>query len=925
MNKLHLVRRSTTAVAIALVVTASVSNLGSASAQTANNQSAVVHSARAWPSAIVSSARWSVEPGPDTVRIVWHGAQRLVVGTARLELRDGVALVGYAREVGSDAVLVVERSTTPISNVQALSLWRSGVRIDGSNGQILRRSSGVPDVQQPSVPRSKPATAIDPGVRGPYATRRLTYNLDGLVWPEYPAPIETIGEVTAPIGASGPLPLVILLHGRHSTCFIDGPNGSVTADWPCAPGWTPIPSHEGYRAIADLLASQGRLVVSIAANGVNAQDYLSDDGGASARSQLVRHHLRLWRQWNASSSDPWGGTFEGKVDLQRVVLVGHSRGGEGVVRAAIDSNPDDPWRIQGLVPIGPTAFGQQIATNVHTVVLLPYCDGDVSDLQGQLYIDGARDLVERDPALHAAVMVLGANHNFFNAEWTPGLSQAPSNDDFAFEDTVCRPSGPLRLSPVAQQTVGASYTAALVRLVQDRDATMRQFIDEGRAIPSAGGAATLTAALGSDRMSLYTAAMNGRLVTQGRVQADRCRAYAFPPEGSCQERHELYGPRVPHWLPPYPGLQRPAPSALAIEWDGAGWVQLGARTKVDLRDRTRVEVRVALDPSVRSARFVLRVTDRSGKRVELAADQMTALPGRTYISAIWAQTLRFSLSGLRGIDLANVGSIELGVRDGAGRAFVLDASAVGARATELRSSFAPRVDLPIVKVPEGDVPGAVYVMRIPIRGAVVTTGQVYVEVQGMNSPPQSFVLDVLAGATEVTVPVHYDGDTEFIGDSFTYVLAYGVRNVEIGNYIGRVTFTEDDPAPIVSVDHADVTGNEKSGLTWTFHLSKGAPPRTALRVDFLAPTSGVEIDSADVSSETWYRWTFTERPSPPVPPSSVGAAEYIFLDEGMTSFTLHVPLRSDGVREGQEMVVLQLTDFVGGTLSLTGGVRDGDR
>ena len=25
---------------------------------------------------------------------------------------------------------------------------------------------------------------------------------------------------------------------------------------------------------------------------------------------------------------------------------------------------------------------------------------------------------------------MGANHNFFNTEWTPGLSQAPSFDDW---------------------------------------------------------------------------------------------------------------------------------------------------------------------------------------------------------------------------------------------------------------------------------------------------------------------------------------------------------------------------------------------------------------------------------------------------------------------------------------------------------------
>jgi pimeloyl-ACP methyl ester carboxylesterase len=110
--------------------------------------------------------------------------------------------------------------------------------------------------------------------------------------------------------------------------------------------------------------------------------------------------------------------------MSTVVLVGHSRGGEGVERAAIDSRPDDPWRIQGLVLIGPTAFGRQVAAGVHTTVLLPFCDGDVSDLQGQQYVDIGRDLT-RDPALRSSVMAMGTNHNFYNTEWTPASRSLP--------------------------------------------------------------------------------------------------------------------------------------------------------------------------------------------------------------------------------------------------------------------------------------------------------------------------------------------------------------------------------------------------------------------------------------------------------------------------------------------------------------------
>ena len=129
----------------------------------------------------------------------------------------------------------------------------------------------------------------------------------------------------------------LFLHGRHSTCYRGGPDGEASGDWPCFPGWRPVPSHTGYRYIADALASQGYLVVSISANGINGQDGMFEDGGSSARSELVRHHLAQWAEWSAHGGDPWGGRFHGRVDLGEIVLVGHSRGGEGVERATIDS------------------------------------------------------------------------------------------------------------------------------------------------------------------------------------------------------------------------------------------------------------------------------------------------------------------------------------------------------------------------------------------------------------------------------------------------------------------------------------------------------------------------------------------------------------------------------------------------------------
>ena len=195
------------------------------------------------------------------------------------------------------------------------------------------------------------------------------------------------------------------------------PRRTPTAwEWPCQAPFEEIPSHLGYDYIQQVLASQGFATVSIRVNGINAQDYRLSDGGADARAQIVQEHLDHWTDELAVDHD---------VDLSRVVLVGHSRGGEGVNRASIQIPLDAPYRVVGQVLLAPTDFGTQTAPYVPTVTVLPYCDGDVSDLQGQRFTDSARDLAADDTSLKSSVMVLGANHNFFNTEWTPGIAQAP--------------------------------------------------------------------------------------------------------------------------------------------------------------------------------------------------------------------------------------------------------------------------------------------------------------------------------------------------------------------------------------------------------------------------------------------------------------------------------------------------------------------
>ncbi len=79
------------------------------------------------------------------------------------------------------------------------------------------------------------------------------------------------------------------------------------------------------------------------------------------------------------------------------------------------------------------------------MLLLPYCDGDVSSQQGQHMNDDSRYAFD-DDVLRTDVWVMGANHNFFNTVWTPP-SQYPlsSSDDWSGDEPDVGPLDGLRL------------------------------------------------------------------------------------------------------------------------------------------------------------------------------------------------------------------------------------------------------------------------------------------------------------------------------------------------------------------------------------------------------------------------------------------------------------------------------------------------
>ena len=222
------------------------------------------------------------------------------------------------------------------------------------------------------------------------------------------------GRVWMPDG-DGPFPVVLIVHGNHDM-----------EDF----------SDDGYGYLGEHFASRGMVAVSIDENFLNSSyaDLLSGiDGGLEkendARGWLLLEHLRQLSEWNGANGNP----FHHQLDLDRVVLMGHSRGGEAVATAALFNRlpvyPDDArqkldyqFGIRGLIAIAP-ADGQYRPRDRQTrIVDVNYLtvhgslDGDVQSFMGtsqyaRVAFDACLDCYK------SSVYVLGANHGQFNSDW----------------------------------------------------------------------------------------------------------------------------------------------------------------------------------------------------------------------------------------------------------------------------------------------------------------------------------------------------------------------------------------------------------------------------------------------------------------------------------------------------------------------------
>ncbi|WP_371664321.1 hypothetical protein [Streptomyces sp. NBC_00280] len=855
-------------------------------------------------------------------QLVWRSDRPVPMGDARVEFYAGDRLLGrpLATKDGRTFRLPLEEALKVsglkgAKALQDLQVHAGGRRLDAAG------LAAVPDGRRAPVapPAPTPANPVDPGKPGSYRTVSGEYTLDSVKLPGMPVPVEMKAVVVAPTGATGRRPLALFLHGRHSTCYKPG-SDEVTGEWPCPAGEKQIPSYRGYLRDQKLLASQGYVTVSISANGINAQDAPIEDAGAQARSSLVRQHLARWAGWAANRpSAPAIVRTAPPADLSRVLLVGHSRGGEGVNRAAMDSLYRPPadqdgyggpvrWNIRGTVLIGPTIFGQNPVADVPSVTILPGCDGDVSDLQGELAVDGTRG-VSRGAALHSAVYVIGANHNYFNTEWTPGQAQAPADDDFWSDpdekDPVCDVGTRTRLTADQQHKAGASYIAAAARLFVAGDDRVRPLLDgSGLRAPSADPARVLTHAVGGNRSAGILP--DGAVTVQGGG-GRLCSAVDDRPSVRCLAADAGQSPHFASWMTEREVGRR----AVALKWSQPGTaVRVSPGRPVSLGGAKGLALRVIVPPNTTGTQLDVSVTDTTGKRATLGRVRVDGLPGSVRTASYWAREVRVPLSAAAraGVDLRKVRSVELTPRSRAGQAWLIDTWGWRPGTPAVRPAVLPRVDLGRLTVKEGDSGTRTY--RVPVRIAGQGGGTIRLYAQNPGSVTMtSRLVTVRPGEQSIDLPVTVKGDTLYDYDVWRSVFVKAVRGAVVGSYSGGVTIENDDPEPTVTITPVTDRVTEGQPLIWRATLSAPSGTETYANLEVVPVTGGAALSTTDVDP-AWLADVSGQSPLPERPLSEVESLSLFgAVPPGQLTADLSLPTVADTVTEPEESVRLRLTDY----------------
>jgi hypothetical protein len=489
-------------------------------------------------------------------------------------------------------------------------------------------------------------------------------------------PVRLNGIIAVPNGGNAPYPVVVILHGNHPGCPI--PEGDMVDRWPCDPE-VERPNYRGFGYLVQRLAAQDYVALSININAENTFGF-GEPFPIERLEQLVDLHLKALAEATSGGSNKFGVELIDRADLSKLAFIGHSQGAEGAYwltdKAGLDA-PDAFERrgygpVYGILMIAPAAnLGGAGGGRVPFSVILPACDNDVINQEGQLFYEISR-LDPDQVAWASSVWLERANHNYFNNTLSDEALARPGRPD-------CEPL----LEPEAQRDFLSNYAIDFLAKIfnQDPGATPRLGMDlQELAADELYGLPTRVAALAPryDRLPLFLPADVNELKTNllgGNVIAE------YLTLTYCKQGY--YVPSMNPGSEPCKRVNLVIPGNPAMI--AASWSQKDAALRFslpggyDLNQFASLSLRVAVDPlsTLNKAgtyqAFTVQMVDKQGNTatVRTRADEPAlrfpdgneevndTFDGGWFTGRVPLTSFRMPLSDFSGIDLSLIQEIAL--------------------------------------------------------------------------------------------------------------------------------------------------------------------------------------------------------------------------------------------------------------------------
>jgi len=273
-----------------------------------------------------------------------------------------------------------------------------------------------------------------------------------------PVTFQIRGSAWMPVGKPGKSPVIILVHGNHGSCDTSG----------TAPLCVVYKRNdEGYAYMARNLATWGYTVFSLDQDQLMLrQDNIGK--GMHARRTLIMALLdALYKATETGlpteGENPdfnLGKTLVGKLDMTRIGLMGHSRGGDAV-SSFVEWNRMRPtgrrYPLRAVISLAPVNYERSATYGVPLMVILPWCDGDVSNLQGARIYERSQHVNGNNSYPTILSSQLGGNHNWYNTVWKADGDDSTSTDKACGAPGGVNDATSIRLSGSAGPDLSENY------------------------------------------------------------------------------------------------------------------------------------------------------------------------------------------------------------------------------------------------------------------------------------------------------------------------------------------------------------------------------------------------------------------------------------------------------------------------------------